>query len=97
MTPQQKQLLEILDDGAWHCAFEFREKLFIVDYRKRLSELRQPPYKYKFETQNCKGECGRKHNAVPKLWKWVKEEQKEYWWEQPEYKRQISVLSNTLF
>ena len=66
MTPQQAEILDILDDHRPHCSFEFRERLFMVDYRKRLSELRRAGYALK--ATSCRGRCGRKHKAAPKLW-----------------------------
>lgn len=74
MTPQQHEILSILSDGLWHCSFEFRERMFIVDYRKRLSELKQEGLTLLAEP--CRG-CGRRHKAAPKWWRWLVETKKD--------------------
>lgn len=39
------RVLELLKDGKPHYSAEFRDKLGLLEYRKRLSELRQDGYK----------------------------------------------------
>jgi len=44
-TKTNKQLvLELLSDGRPHFSAEFRDKLGLLEYRKRLSELRREGY-----------------------------------------------------
>ena len=54
MTPQQKRIIEIQEDGTWHCP---TKELFMKDDRKRYSELRQKGYV--FDSRPC--ELGHNH------------------------------------
>ena|SRR3990167_10210255 len=58
MTPQHQKILELHDDGGWHCSTEIE---YIRDQRKRVSELRQMGYV--FEKLSCDSRCGHSHNS----------------------------------
>ena len=59
MTPQQKQIIDYLDDGEWRCFAS--SGFFMKDDRTRISELRRMGYA--FESKPCNGRCGVRHNA----------------------------------
>lgn len=40
----KQRVLELLSDGKPHFSAEFRDRLNLLEYRKRLSELRQEGY-----------------------------------------------------
>lgn len=40
---QHTKLINLLDDGAWHCSNELRD-LYIPEYRSRINELRKKGY-----------------------------------------------------
>ena len=67
---QHKELLKILDDEQKHCTVQFKDELFIVDYRSRLNELKKRGYN--LQSEWCRGKCGRNHKSGPKLWWWIK-------------------------
>jgi hypothetical protein len=50
LTPQHKQILELLADGQKHC---FTVELYMKDDRKRLSELRQAGYRFNEGAGTC--------------------------------------------
>jgi hypothetical protein len=50
-TSQQTKILNLLDDGKWHCTSEFYA-MYIADPRKRLHELREQ--KQPLEWRWCK-------------------------------------------
>src|SRR3990167_7880940 len=56
LTPQQNQILNMHEDGQWHCP---TKELYMKDDRKRYSELRQKGYV--FESIPCN--LGHNHNS----------------------------------
>ena len=68
---QQAQILQLLNDGEKHCVAEILEKMFIVDYRARLGELRKRGYN--LISEPCGGRCGRKHNSGVHCWQLKRE------------------------
>lgn len=66
---QHLKLLDILSDGQPHCVTEMLERFKIVDYRKRLSELKKD---YNLVSEPCRGKCGRNHVANLHQWTLIK-------------------------
>lgn len=62
---QHLQLLQLLSDGQPHCVTEILERMFIVDYRKRLSELRKD---HELISEPCEGRCGKNHQSNVHRW-----------------------------
>ena len=91
VTGKQIQLMEILNDGQWHCSVEFIERMHIVDYRKRLSELKKQGYN--LISVLCKETCGRKHKANVHKWKL---EPKREWWLEAKYQRKSVINQSVL-
>lgn len=50
MISQQNKILNLLDDLQWHCTSEMAA-LYMVDYRRRLVDLKEKGYQ--FETRRC--------------------------------------------
>jgi hypothetical protein len=63
LVSQKNQIKSILNDGHKHCSTEFVEKLYIIDYRRRICDLKDEGLKIKSEP--CHGECGRNHTSSP--------------------------------
>ena len=63
---QQTQILQLLNDGEPHCVGEILEKMFIVDYRRRLCDLKDQGYN--LISEPCGGRCGRNHSAQLHQW-----------------------------
>lgn len=49
-TSQQNKILNLLDDGAWHCTSEMAA-LYMVDYRRRLVDLKEKGWQ--LESRRC--------------------------------------------
>lgn len=64
---QHQIILNILNDGAWHCSSEFYAS-FIADPRTRLCELQ----KKGFQLENKKCELHSYHKGHSKAWKLTK-------------------------
>jgi hypothetical protein len=62
---QQSKIMAILSDQQKHCSVEFLEKMFIVDYRRRICDIREElrPQGQTVASEPCKGRCGRNHSA----------------------------------
>lgn len=60
---QLNKILDKLKDGEWHCTTELAA-LFIIDYRRRLIDLKDKGYK--FENRRCI-----KHSHSMKEWRLV--------------------------
>lgn len=62
---QREQIKEILKDGQKHCSAEIIEKVLCIDYRKRISEIREElkPESQTVESEPCRGACGRNHTS----------------------------------
>ncbi len=59
LSPQQKQLIELLADGAWHCTVS---EQFMKDDRARISELRKLGFVFDESGKICD-----RHNHGSKL------------------------------
>jgi hypothetical protein len=59
LTPQQKQLIELLADGQWHCTVS---EQFMKDDRARISELRHKGFIFDESGKICD-----RHNHGSKL------------------------------
>jgi hypothetical protein len=62
---QSTKIKQMLDTGDWICATDILEQIrFIIDYRKRISEIKQVlPKNLELQSVVCHGGCGRKHTA----------------------------------
>lgn len=58
-TPQQKLILNYLEDGDWHCMAN--ADFYMKDDRKRISELNAKGYV--IQGSKCDGRCGKKHTS----------------------------------
>lgn len=63
LSPQEKLIVTLLNDGAWHCV---TKELFIKDDRARISALNKKGYVINGEKW-CEGACGVKHYAKLKM------------------------------
>jgi hypothetical protein len=72
---QREQIKEILSDGQKHCAIEFVENVCLIDYRRRICDIREElkSDNKTVESEPCKGRCGRNHKS-PVNWYWIKGE-----------------------
>lgn len=62
LSPQEKLIVNLLDDGAWHCP---TKELFMKDDRARISSLRKKGYV--IGDKLCDGSCGMNHYSRPKM------------------------------
>lgn len=74
LTPQQKQIFNLLADAEWHCLNT--PSFFMKDDRKRISELNVIGKAEGFEIigEKCNGKCGVNHTSPVKMRKLVKRE-----------------------
>ena len=72
---QHEQILELLKDGNAHCVSEILEKMFIVDYRRRMCDLKEKGYN--LISKPCAGSCGKRHTSNLHEWRLVKEVKQE--------------------
>ena len=63
LSPQEKQIIDLLSDGEWHCP---TKELFMKDDRARISALLKKGYQI-VSDRYCDGSCGMRHNARVKL------------------------------
>lgn len=73
---QAVEILKILNDGNFHCVTEILEKMYIVDYRRRMCDLKEQGHK--LISEPCGGRCGRNHSSGVHRWQLVRE-QKALW------------------
>jgi len=64
LSPQKKYLVELYQDGEWHCSTAIE---YVRDFRKRISELQREGYT--FASQKCSGICGVKHSSNVHMYK----------------------------
>lgn len=70
---QLNTIKEILLDGQRHCSAEFVEKMFIIDYRRRICDLKT---ELTILSEPCRGRCGRNHKANMH-WYWISNPKQE--------------------
>lgn len=68
LTPQHKQILNILLDGQFHCGTVFIN-CYIKDDRKRISELNEMGFV--IIAEKCDGRCLIKHNSGIVMRQWT--------------------------
>lgn len=61
LTPQQKQIIDYLNDGEWHCMTN--ATFFMKDDRTRISELRRMGYFFEEQPCDSRAKCKIQHNA----------------------------------
>lgn len=68
LTPQHKQILNILSDGQFHCGTVFIN-CYIKDDRKRISELNEMGFN--IIAEKCDGRCQINHNSGIVMRQWT--------------------------
>ena len=64
LSPQKQKLYDMYKHGDWVCSTAI---LFIRDFRKRISEMRDMGYN--FQSMRCDGRCGTKHASNVHMYK----------------------------
>ena len=90
LTPQQKQITDMLADGAWHCP---TVELYMKDDRKRISELKDKGFIFDESGKTCTDPTHR-HRSPVKLrrlisWPSEAEERVRLWNKQFEKPKEI--------